>query len=339
MTVARVGAAKATTSTATSVTPAYNQSPTAGNLLVLGVTCNKGTAPTCTTPTGWTAGPTGGTNVTANFERIFLFWKFATGGDAAPSLTVASDFTDAIVEEWSGLSAHDADSTVGVNNQNNTAAGNCNSGPLTTTAASGWIWSFVGASAGAVAKTLTWGGGSASSSGFYNAPGWGQTASATQSAATIGTYTPTLAFSAGNTWAVGATASMSFTAATPSSGAALVVTTTTTATGTRGVVTTAVAVAATVAVVAAGVVGIGTGATLASTVTVTATGTVATPSPAKTGDASTALTVSVTASGVVTGLSLSIQLLNIVTPERHNNGLTINQPSHPTLILKPWSTA
>lgn len=65
----------------TAFTPAYGQSPTAGNLLICWyVGFGSTTAPT--TPTGWGFLSSSGTAV-----RVGLFYKIATGGDAAPTIT------------------------------------------------------------------------------------------------------------------------------------------------------------------------------------------------------------------------------------------------------------
>ena len=218
MTGSLVGAAKASSyTTGTTLTPAYNQPPSAGNLLLMGVAVAtvSGTTLTCTTPTGWTAGPSGlAYNATYNvYDYVFLFWKVASGGDAAPAITVNTTFinVNVIVEEWSGLSAHDANSTVGTLTTR-ALSGNCDSGPLTTAGASEFIWSFFGANTGGVAPVLTWGGGSTSDSQFLSGIA---TATATQTAATAGTYTPTLAFTDSNYMYAGATASMAFTGGPP----------------------------------------------------------------------------------------------------------------------------
>lgn len=214
MTVARVGAAKYTAAAAAGTfTAAFNQSPTSGNLLVMGVVSDATSITTCTTPTGWTAGPTGhGASGGGFYTSIFLFWKVASGGDTAPSLTVSS-WASVLIEEWSGLTAtpHDVDSTVGTNNQNSTAAGTCDSGPLTTTNASDFIWSFMGAPTGAV-RTLTWGGGSTVDAFVDDVVAKGfELGTATQSVSSTGTYTPTLAFASGSgVWYGSGTASMAF---------------------------------------------------------------------------------------------------------------------------------
>lgn len=68
-----------------SVTPAYGQSPTAANTLILWVAAwaSSGVA-TPGTPTGWTAGPT--VNDGARGASIF-YLSSAAGGDAQPTVT------------------------------------------------------------------------------------------------------------------------------------------------------------------------------------------------------------------------------------------------------------
>jgi len=206
MTVALVGAAKETYTTSGSFTAAYNQAPTAGNLLVMGVLARRASsAPSCSTPSGWTAGPSGGTNAGTSYMSIFLFWKVAAGADTAPTLTMTALPTDVIIEEWSGVGPHDVDSTVGIGT--NTA----NSGPLTTTNAADWIWSFSGLNnSSGVSCAPTWGGGSASDSDFYEGAYQIETATATQAVASIGTYTPTLSTGGNPSVYMGVGASMAF---------------------------------------------------------------------------------------------------------------------------------
>ena len=81
------------------VTPAFAQSPTQGNLLVLWQSgSGSGTGPT--TPAGWTLW-TGVEGTT--FNVCNLFWKMATGGDANPTLAAVSGQTQsAQVGEFSG---------------------------------------------------------------------------------------------------------------------------------------------------------------------------------------------------------------------------------------------
>lgn len=215
--LARVGAAKYTHSDAGSFSAIYNQTPTAGNLLVMGILALSNDAtPTCTTPTGWTAGPTGGTSSgggSVYVLSIFLFWKVAAGSDANPAITVSS-LTGVIIEEWSGLTAtpYDVNSTVGTNAQYSTASGTCDSGPLTTTNASDLIWTFLGAYESPPARTLTWGGGSTVDA--YQDDTFAdlmELGTATRIATSTGTYTPTLALASGSgIWAASAAASMAF---------------------------------------------------------------------------------------------------------------------------------
>lgn len=216
MVAALVGASKATNYTGGyGFTALYNQSPTAGNLLVMGVLIASQYSCSCATPAGWTAGPSGYTISGSNGTNTYIFYKVAAGGDAQPSLTIYPMAYGAhtIMEEWSGLTASPLDSvsTVGTNNQSNAAAGTCNSGPLTTTNANDFIWSFMGVSfsSGSSGRTLTWGGGSTSASTFFSYQTQFATANQTRSA--TGTYTPTLSFAAGTYfWASSCTSSIAF---------------------------------------------------------------------------------------------------------------------------------
>lgn len=79
------------------ITPAYGQSPTANNLLLLGV-LGFGTTTTPSTPAGWTLGPTLGAGGSAT-----IFYRIATGGDAAPTVAaLASTTWLGAVAEFSG---------------------------------------------------------------------------------------------------------------------------------------------------------------------------------------------------------------------------------------------
>lgn len=206
-----IGAAKVTFNGGTSVSTTYNQTPTAGNLLIAGVYCEMGSATACSTPAGWTAGPTGGLNYAGYYGTIYLFWKVAAGGDAAPTFTVTANNTTVVIEEWSGLRSvapFDVGSTVG-GVANPGAAGNANSGPVTTTA-NDLIWSFNGAWGGSSgAPTLVWGGGSSLGASFYNPAYWSQVSTARQVSG-AGTYTPTLAYSSNVGFINYLTASMAF---------------------------------------------------------------------------------------------------------------------------------
>ena len=60
----------------TSVTATLPQTPTAGNLLIAVVAPNgPSTTPTCSTPTGWSAGGSKVTSSGTNRPGLFLFWK------------------------------------------------------------------------------------------------------------------------------------------------------------------------------------------------------------------------------------------------------------------------
>jgi hypothetical protein len=105
------------------VTPAYgaNEDRTTGNLLICSVACT-GSATIPSTPTGWTsAASKAGTNVSA-----IIFYKIATGADAAPTI---SGVTNAVLSvqlaEYSGAS-------VGAKDRYGSASGTTS--PLTATA-------------------------------------------------------------------------------------------------------------------------------------------------------------------------------------------------------------
>ena len=101
MAFALVGAAGAATQGAanSAVTPAWNAGAarTVGNLLLLFVSCTgvNGGTPTIT---GWTAVTATGTSCSAN-----IYWRIATGADAAPTVpAIVSGVVAAHLEEWSG---------------------------------------------------------------------------------------------------------------------------------------------------------------------------------------------------------------------------------------------
>lgn len=191
----------------------YSQAPTAGNLLTLAVFVYSSNGfpgtPSATTPTGWTAGPSatvynGNIGTTAGF---YMFWKVAAGGDAVPGTIATAPGNTArtiVIEEWSGLAAAsplDANSGVGVNTGGGSA---CNSGPVTTTNASDWIWSAGGMRCNN-SNSPTWGGGST-----LDASSGQQITTAVQSVTSTGTYTPTLNYPSAGTLYYAATASMAF---------------------------------------------------------------------------------------------------------------------------------
>lgn len=109
---------------AASITPAYGQSPTAGNLLVLPVVAlyNAGGTVTPAPPAGWSSV---GTFADGNSVTINTFYKIAAGGDATP--TVAG-LTGAVltgrIAEFSGNPAS------GLSDQNGEAGGSTSS-PIT----------------------------------------------------------------------------------------------------------------------------------------------------------------------------------------------------------------
>ena len=344
MTITRVGAAS-TTSAGGSIplTAAYSQPPTAGNLLTLGVSAYSSSVPTCTTPAGWTAGPSGGGSGGGYPGRIFLFWKVAAGGDAAPNMTVSvgGGSTNATIEEWANStgwpgSPHDVDSALGINNQASTAAGTCNPGPVTTTAP-GFIWSFLGVVITGGLEVLTWGGGSTPSSNILGSNN--EAATAIASCATAGTYATTLAFAGGPNWYNGAAASMAFitsagaTALTGTAALPLAATMTGAGTVTAGAATNVNGVGAlpsTATLAASGTLGVLAGAALALAVALTGSGT--------TGASSTSsilmMTTSTTASGNVgTSGTAAVPLVATLTAAG-----TVFDPSRPLRDLNLTAT-
>lgn len=92
-----------------SVTPAYGQSPTALNLLVLwtAVQTGSGAASVPATPSGWTLGEFA---VGVAGAAVVVFWKIAVGGDSAPTVAgLASSIISARLAEFSGNSLTPAD--------------------------------------------------------------------------------------------------------------------------------------------------------------------------------------------------------------------------------------
>lgn len=215
MTVTRVGVAGLSySSTDSSTTYTYGQNPTAGNLLTMGVSVSNGTTSTCGTPAGWNAGPAGSPSG-SNKANIFTFWKFATGGDLGPVLPITGNGYGAgvVIEEWSGASAWDANSTVGTIVQSNaTAAGFCTSGAVITTTPNTFIWSFAGFMCGDPARVSNWSvGGGTLSVPTYVPWNYIYLSTGIQNVGSAGTYTSRYDYSAGGGGMYsGAVASMAF---------------------------------------------------------------------------------------------------------------------------------
>lgn len=104
MTAALVGSLGAVTlgTSGAAVTPAYGQTPTAGNLLILWVSGWHGTTATFpVTPAGWTLGP----QARATTRTSSVFYLLAAGGDAQPTIAIGTAMTwGAMLGEFSGLS-------------------------------------------------------------------------------------------------------------------------------------------------------------------------------------------------------------------------------------------
>lgn len=203
MAVTRVGSPSYANG-ATSLTIANPQAPTAGNLMVLTVGPEiNGASATCTTPTGYTAGPHTEFVNGILHVAVFTFWKVAVGGDAAPTVTVPGTTVNAILEEWTGLAAspHDADSAAG---QSSATAAATLTDAVTTTNTDDWV--YVGASSTA-AFTPTWSGG-VSQDTAPNTGSGAVVATAVGTYSGTGTKNPQLAYTGGGNGV--AIASMAF---------------------------------------------------------------------------------------------------------------------------------
>ena len=217
MGITRIGPAASATATNATQTVPYPQVPTAGNLLLLTVMIS-GSSPYCPTPAGWTLGVTGSAG-SSTLTVLYMFWKIAVGNDTQPTLvmTDASGGMCVLMEEWTGFDTaqpFDVVSTVGQNNQQNSLAGNANSGPITTVNANDWIWTAcaVEQSTSAAAKGLTWAGGSYSDAYVKNGAFVNNyIATGVQSVSVSGTYQPLILFPEDNNlWTSSATASIAF---------------------------------------------------------------------------------------------------------------------------------
>jgi len=123
MAVALVGSFGTVASGTTSIAPAFGQSPTANNVLVLwSITYGASTNPF---PSGWTEcvnASGGGVSVI-----VSIGWKIAAGGDTAPTLTNAGATQGwAVLAEFSGLQNPPVSGIAG-------GAGGLNPSPLTAT--------------------------------------------------------------------------------------------------------------------------------------------------------------------------------------------------------------
>lgn len=92
------GAVSGPGSANTAVTPAYGQTPTANNLLILFVSAS-GSTTLPATPTGWSQA----VNVNTSSRGAALFYKIAAGGDAQPTIAAATSMIwAAALAEFSG---------------------------------------------------------------------------------------------------------------------------------------------------------------------------------------------------------------------------------------------
>lgn len=107
MPASRIGSIRNAGSSGTSLTPAYNQPPTAGNLLIFSVMQYRSstTAPTASVPDGWTQVIGGNPARNGNIWcGLWVFIKVATGNDALPITTLTGNSYRYSMEEWAGLS-------------------------------------------------------------------------------------------------------------------------------------------------------------------------------------------------------------------------------------------
>ena len=160
MAYALVGSAGAANVTAvtTANTPAYGQSPTLNNLLVLAVAGLSGTnvATLPTTPSGWNLGPQTSQLGASTSSSITIYWKIAAGADAQPTITSKTNMVwNAQLFEFSGNATSTPNDQTGVNNATSGATLTATAGG--TDSASGEL--VFGASSvrysAAAAKTLT----------------------------------------------------------------------------------------------------------------------------------------------------------------------------------------
>jgi hypothetical protein len=144
--------------TVSSITAALPQTPTAGNLLIAIVTTGSpSTTPTCTTPTGWTAGPV--QKSTSGTSRLghFTFWKLATGSEANPAFVFnVTQQGGVVTQEWAGLDAsapHLADSAGA---QVSGSGSITLTDGITTTTANEWVFTTVGVNVQNTLAPITW---------------------------------------------------------------------------------------------------------------------------------------------------------------------------------------
>lgn len=75
--------------------------PSSGNLIVLTINCDQ----TCTTPSGYTAGPS-----VVDDNAVYLFWKISAGNETTPTITPGGTTTAVMTAcEYSGVAASPAD--------------------------------------------------------------------------------------------------------------------------------------------------------------------------------------------------------------------------------------
>lgn len=128
---------------------------TAGSFLWLSVACQNNSSATnsCSTPTGWTAGPTKVVSNSTARAFVAVFTKVAAGSDAVPTFTITGTNTCVtILEELSGLNALDITFTGGTL----VGSGTVHAGANSTTFAADYVLASI---AGRAVTFTSWGGG------------------------------------------------------------------------------------------------------------------------------------------------------------------------------------
>lgn len=163
---ARVGAVAWGQVLSGTYTPTFSQTPIVGDVLVLAISDTDAAALVPTTPTGWTAAVSRDYNYSgSNHQGLFVYWRVATGtGDAPGTFATAVSGGGTVarlgtwfVEEYSGLSGHDADST---SSTSAASSGTVTWPTVTTTAPNDYVLHIWGSSNSGLQLTA-WGGGSA----------------------------------------------------------------------------------------------------------------------------------------------------------------------------------
>lgn len=158
----QVGSTNVATSSTTTLTAVYPQTPTTGNVTMIGVavTNNASVTPTCTTPAGWAiiGGPTSHNNGTGRCTVWLFARRFLTGDSTtAPSFTVSAGVSQAFTTEWNGYQ----DPTVNIDVTNGTGSIGASptlTGSGTTIADKDLVYCFYGMLNTASPGNATWSG-------------------------------------------------------------------------------------------------------------------------------------------------------------------------------------